>query len=76
MDMYNFTRLLEEISALARERNEMLKDSQYAEFALSDEAIQKEAMQTASEIFQKGQSEAFQATWNKSWASFSNIRVK
>lgn len=53
VDMFEFMNILKDVSILAKERNEMLKDSQYAAFALSDEALEEEAMRTASEIYKK-----------------------
>ena len=43
MENLNATRILEEILEREKERNELLKDSAYAEFALSDESVVEEA---------------------------------
>ena len=37
------TRILQEILAREKQRNELLKDSAYADFALSDESVSEEA---------------------------------
>ena len=71
-----FVKILDDMTKLAKERNEMLKDSQYAAFALSDEGIQKEAMQTASQVYKERQSKAFKEHWNKSWKKFGQIKVR
>ncbi len=75
-DMFEFMKILKDVSTLAKERNEMLKDSQYAAFALSDEALEEEAMKTASEIFKKKTSIMFQDMYSDAFRKLREIKVR
>ena len=51
--MERMTTLFKEIVTIQQERNEMLKDSIYAEFALSDEQVIEEAQNIFDQQFAK-----------------------
>lgn len=51
--MERMTTLFKEIVTIQQERNEMLKDSIYAEFALSDEQVIEEAQSVFDKEFAK-----------------------
>jgi len=51
--MERMTTLFKEIVTIQQERNEMLKDSIYAEFALSDEQVIEEAHKAFDSAFAK-----------------------
>tara|TARA_R100001463_G_scaffold54841_7_gene106039 strand:- start:642 stop:824 length:183 start_codon:yes stop_codon:yes gene_type:complete len=51
--MKDVTKLFKKIVAIQQERNDMLKDSIYAEFALSDEAVIAEAHSVFDKEFAK-----------------------
>ena len=51
--MERVTTLFKEIVTIQQERNEMLKDSIYAEFALSDEQVIEEAQSVFDKEFAK-----------------------
>ncbi len=74
MDYYQFSMVLRNVSTLARERNEMLKDSQYANFAFSNDALQKDIIKTAGRIFQEQSSRQYQEMYNRAFRT--NIRVR
>lgn len=76
VDMFEFMNILKDVSILAKERNEMLKDSQYAAFALSDEALEEEAMRTASEIYKKKTSVMFQDMYSDAFRKLREIKVR
>jgi len=71
-----YIKILDDVSSVAKERNEMLKDSQYGAFALSDEALQKDVIQTASQIFKEKQSKMWIREWNKAWKKFGQIKFR
>ena len=54
----------------------MLKDSQYTAFALSDEALEEEAMRTASEIYKKKTSVMFQDMYSDAFRKLREIKVR
>ena len=58
IDMDNILKLIQDIVDRENERNEMLKDSVYAEFALSDEAVMVEAMKQADKAIARKFKEA------------------
>ena len=51
--MDNVLRLIQDVIDREHERNEMLKDSIYADFALSDETVMVEAMKAADKAIAK-----------------------
>lgn len=51
--MERVTKMFQDIVAIQKERNEMLKDSIYAQFALSDEAVIEEAHKVFDAAFAK-----------------------
>ena len=75
-DMFEFMKILKEVSILTKERNEMLKDSQYAAFALSDEALEEEAMKSASEIYKEKTSVMFQDMYSEAFKKLREIKVR
>lgn len=71
-----YIKILNDVSRVAKERSEMLKDSPYGAFALSDESLQKDVIQTASRIFKERQDKRFQEQWNKAWKKFGQIKFR
>lgn len=53
ISMERLTKLFKEIITIQQERNDMLKDSIYAQFALSDEAVMEEAQNIFDQQFVK-----------------------
>ena len=53
VEMFEFMKILNEVTQLEIDRNEALKNSQYAAFAVSDESVKKNAMHTASKKFKE-----------------------
>tara|TARA_R110002020_G_scaffold47838_4_gene136682 strand:+ start:12997 stop:13191 length:195 start_codon:yes stop_codon:yes gene_type:complete len=58
IDMDNILKLIQDIVDRENERNEMLKDSIYADFAFSDETVMAEAMKQADIAIAKKLGEA------------------
>ena len=75
-DMEEFVNILRDVSALARDRNETLKNSQYAEFALSDEALEKDIVKTASEKYKQVSYRKFTDIHNKAFRGFKYIEMR
>ena len=75
-DMEEFVNILRDVSALARDRNETLKNSQYVEFALSDEALEKDIIETASEKYKQVSYKKFTDMHNKAFRGFKYIGMK
>lgn len=51
--MEDVIKLFKEIVAIQQQRNDMLKDSIYAEFALSDEAVIEQSHSAFDKVFAK-----------------------
>ena len=75
-DMEEFVNILRDVSALARDRNETLKNSQYVEFALSDEALEKDIIETASKKYKQVSYKKFTDMHNKAFRGFKYIGMK
>tara|TARA_R100000988_G_C3936576_1_gene134086 strand:+ start:166 stop:399 length:234 start_codon:yes stop_codon:yes gene_type:complete len=75
-DMEEFVNILRDVSVLARDRNETLKNSQYAEFALSDEALEKDIVKTASEKYKQISYRKFTDMHNKAFKGFKHIEMR
>ena len=75
-DMEEFVNILRDVSALARDRNETLKNSQYVEFALSDEALEKDIIETASEKYKQVSFKKFTDIHNKAFKGFKHIEMR
>jgi len=58
IDMNNILKLIQDIIDRENERNEMLKDSIYADFAYSDETVMIEAMKQADKAIARKLGEA------------------